>query len=231
MKAAAKDLFYASVPPALARHVLPWALPGSNPFLPELMARRVIFIHVPKAAGSSVKTEIYGRPLGGHRSIAEFYAYDPRRADAFLKIAFVRNPWDRLLSAWSYLRQGEGVSGRDRRFAREHLATDGDFPAFLRALEGRRFRRTVLAYDHFRPQSHWICRPGQSGHAMDVLGRFERIDADMAEVRTRLGLPPRTLKQVRPSDHPPWRDVYDPRGRDLVADLYARDLALTGYGF
>lgn len=226
-----KDLLLDWVPPRLLNPVLPRLVGGRTPFLPQVLAREVIFIHVPKAAGSSLKTEIYGAPGGGHRRIAEFAAFDLDRTRRFFKCGFVRNPWDRLMSAYFYLRQGEGTSGRDNRFAAAHLARHADFEGFVRALEDPGYRRAVMAYDHFRTQSHWICYPGQTSHALDFLGRFERFDEDLAALRSRLGLPERPAPRARPSRHPPYQEVYTPQSRDIVARLYAPDIALLGYRF
>ncbi len=124
MKTTAKDLFYDLAPPVLSNLLLPRLLPGASPFKPGILETGVIFIHVPKAAGSSIKTEIYGKPQFGHRRIAEFYAYDRARTAAFFKFAFVRNPWDRMLSAFTYLRQDKGNSGRDRQIVADLYAAD-----------------------------------------------------------------------------------------------------------
>lgn len=226
-----KDILLAGVPPAVLNQVLPRVVPGRTPFSAQILERRVIFIHVPKAAGSSLKTEIYGAPGGGHRRIAEFAAYDRARTRDFFKCAFVRNPWDRLLSAYAYLQQGAGTSGRDNRFAREHLAQMADFQSFVRALETPAYAREVMRYDHFRTQCHWICMPGATGHALDFLGRFETLEADLARLRETLDLPSQEMPKVRPSQHSPYREAYDDRNRDIVARLYAQDIALLGYTF
>ncbi len=227
---ATKDLFLRYVPPALSRHVLP-LLPGTSPFGEMILQRQAIFIHVPKAAGSSIKTELYGKPLYGHRRIAEFFAYDPNKAARFFKFGFVRNPWDRLLSAHTFLMQGKGTNARDDRFAAEMLRPVGDFSDFVKALDVPRYRSAVLRYDHFRPQVDWICRPGQRDHALDFLGRFERIETDMAELRAKIGLPAQPLPHARPSRHSPFRDAYDTQTREIVAGIYAVDIALLGYAF
>lgn len=231
MKSVLKQIVLTRVPPALSNLLLPRLAPSGNPFHEGILESRVIFIHVPKAAGSSVKTELYGSPRYGHRQIAEFRAYDRRKTAAFFKFAFVRNPWDRLLSAHAYLTEGEGANSRDRRFARQILAPKGDFQGFVHALENPAYARQVMAYDHFRPQGDWICLPGQSSHAMDFLGRFERFEDDMAVVRNKLGRPARAAERVRLSKHGDWQAAYTPRMRDIAARLYAADIALLGYPF
>ncbi|WP_299410221.1 sulfotransferase family protein [uncultured Roseobacter sp.] len=233
INARAKDIILGTLSPALLQHVLPRVAAGKSPFLPSICAREAIFIHVPKAAGSSIKVEVYGsaKAAGGHRRIAEYAAYDMKRTAAFFKFAFVRNPWDRLLSAYSYLSQGTGTTFRDNQFARQFLADTGDFDGFVRKLEDPRARRQILYYDHFRPQSHWICMPGARTHAMDFLGRFETMEDDMAQLRARLGLEAGAPVKARPSQHLPYREAYSARARQTVAELYARDVALLDYSF
>lgn len=225
-----KDVFFATVPPMAARHVLP-KLPGNSPFTSAIVERQVIFIHVPKAAGSSVKTALYGNSAGGHRRIAEFYAYDPDRAAAFFKFGFVRNPWSRLLSAYSYLTQGKGTSGRDRRFTRDFLSGHDNFASFVEALEEPRYRRVIQSYDHFRPQVHWLCRPRRRQHAMDFLGRFETLATDLTELEALLSLKLQSGEHLRSSNHEDYREAYSIRTRSIVEDVYARDIAVFGYRF
>lgn len=226
-----KDRIYAHVPLPVLRRVMPVLVAGRTPFLPEILTGRAIFIHVPKAAGSSLKEQIYGAPMGGHRRIVEFAAYDAQRTHDFFKYAFVRNPWDRLLSAYTFLVQGRDTSWRDTQFVHAHLAPHADFGAFVRALADPGYRALVMRYDHFRPQSHWICLPGETGHAMDFLGRFETLQADLSRLFERLDLPVPEMRNSRASKHKSYMEEYDEETRAVVADLYAGDIDLLGYGF
>jgi hypothetical protein len=234
MKTRLKDFAYDRLPLPLVGAVLRRTAGESSPFIPAVEKAQAIFIHVPKAAGSSIKTKLYGQPQGGHRRISEYYAFDPVRAAAFFKFAFVRNPWDRLVSAYAYLTEGletRSTSGRDRRFAETTLLHAGDFTAFVLALENRRYRRQVMEYDHFRTQSDWVCLPGQREHAMDFVGRFERMEEGMEEVCVHLGLPQVALTRERTSTHAPYREAYTGRTRTIAAEVYAEDAARFGYAF
>jgi hypothetical protein len=230
-RARLKDSIYDRVPTKLLTAALPLLLPSKSPFLPPILERRAIFIHVPKAAGSSLKEEIYGERVGGHRRIAEFRAYDPGRTADFYKFTFVRNPWDRLLSAYSYLQQGVDSTARDRAFASRYLSQFRDFEAFVIGLGDRRTREPILHYDHFRPQSYWMCLPGQRDHALDFVGRFESMERDLAAVRHHLGLPARPLGKSRSSRHQDYMAAYSPAMIDIVAGIYSDDIDLLGYGF
>jgi hypothetical protein len=226
-----QNVLYRFVPPSLVKLIQSGRGVGSSPFEDGILRNKAIFIHVPKAAGSSIKTELYGKPMYGHRRICQFYADDPEKAAAFFKFAFVRNPWDRMLSAFSYLHQENGSTARDRDFARRHLKHHADFGAFMLALEDCDYRAEVMKYIHFRPQAVWICMPGEKTHAMDFLGRFETMEEDLSIVRERLGRETKPLTQVRPSKHVHYRDAYSDKARRLVEEIYADDIALLGYAF
>jgi hypothetical protein len=226
-----KDMIYHTLPMGLLQQVLPRFAAAKSPFLPQIVAQGVIFIHVPKAAGSSLKTELYGKPLGGHRRIAEYVAYDGLRTQSFFKCSFVRNPWDRLLSAYSYLKNRTATSHRDRKFAETYLDQTADVNDFVLALGNRQYRNSVMLYDLFRPQCHWICMPGETRHAMDFIGRFETMHDDLVIMREKLGLQQQPLVQTRKSLHQPYQEVYIDRTRQIVGDIYAQDIELLGYSF
>ena len=144
---------------------------------------KCLFIHVPKVAGKSVLS-LFGLPLlgrdyngslpwirepYGHARIVN-YRRQPWFKDYF-KFAFVRNPFDRLVSAFFYL-NGGGINEWDRNFADAHLQIyDGDFQRFV--LEGL---DSVIDHTHFKPQIDWICEPGDDEPMVDFLGRFEELE-------------------------------------------------------
>jgi hypothetical protein len=204
---------------------------GRSPFAPEILKAEAIFIHIPKTAGSSVKTALYGAPKFGHIPISAFYKHDPARAAAFFKFCFVRNPWDRFASAHAYLTQKQGTSSADDHFTDRHLSRFGDFADFVRALEDETAAAPIMRYVHFRPQSWFVRLDGVEGHAMDFVGRYERLGEDMATVRARLSLPEGPMTRVRPSKRGDYRTLYDERTQAIVGRLYAEDVALFDYEF
>lgn len=64
----------------------------------------VIFIHVPKCAGVSVSKALYGKTLG-HIQASTIKSFDDVFFSSLPKIAVLRDPVDRYLSAYSYVAQ------------------------------------------------------------------------------------------------------------------------------
>lgn len=193
-----------------------------------------IFTHVPKTGGKAVQA-VFGLPLrrkeydGRLGHIAEAFKHAPislyrdRPEFRYFKFAFVRNPWDRLVSAFFYLDAG-GCNEHDEKFRAIHLARyGGDFTAFVRDLPRH------LEARHFRPQTDWLC-DADDGLLPDFVGRFETIDRDFAIVANRLSIASR-LPVMNQSLHAPYREAYDAVSREIVAEVYRRDIEMFGYAF
>ena len=77
---------------------------------------KTIFIHIPKNAGSSVKTYFkYNSSSNKHRTIKQIKAENPKAYDSYRKFAIVRNPYDRMVSWYFYLK---------KEMKKEHLKGD-----------------------------------------------------------------------------------------------------------
>src|ERR1700746_1966012 len=66
---------------------------------------RCIFIHIPKTAGSSVVEVLFGE-RSRHIPYFEYEQANPGKFRRYFKFSFVRNPWDRLVFSYFFLRAG-----------------------------------------------------------------------------------------------------------------------------
>lgn len=187
-----------------------------------------IFIHIPKCAGISISKSLFGRVGPGHVSMRDYSeAFDPDELSLFFKFTFVRNPWDRLASAYYFLKTG-GITFWDARFASRHLAPFDSFEQFvLRWVTPD----NVIGYWHFMPQTSFFCDE-ESRALVDFVGYFEHLDDDFAQVCRRLGLV-RSLARLNRTPRPSadYRDLYTPAMRRTVEDVYGRDITVLGYDF
>ncbi len=217
------------VPQGIKRALLPTLFPGRSPFGEENDRHQAIFIHVPKTAGTSMH-QAFGT-IRRHAPLSRYAAYDPVRTARYFKFCFVRNPWDRLLSAYSYVRGCEAdPASQDGRWSRTNLASCRNFDDFVHVLTNPVVRFRLMSYQHFLPQYLWITVPGNPALQIDHIGRFETLDADFSMIAERLGLDT-SLRRLKVSQHRPYQDSYNPKTREIVGRLFARDISTFGYRF
>ncbi len=195
-----------------------------------------IFTHIPRTAGKSILA-LFGLPEFGIEydgrgdSIADPYDHHPLSEyrdrdyfDQYFKFAIIRNPWDRLVSAFFYLDAG-GSNRYDEAFRRQNLLRyGGDFTRFVRDME-----RLVNA-KHFQPQCVWIC--DTEGYLLaDFVGRFETLDRDLETIGNRLNVSPARLPHRNRSEHRSYKEYFTEETRNLVGQLYAMDTKAFGYTF
>lgn len=142
-----------------------------------------VFIHVPKAAGTSVNHALYGRTLG-HYSALEIEKTFPGLFDRAFTFTLVRNPWDRALSAYQFARQGQTDSMGVQNPGQYQIPVFDSFERFVNEwLPAQDLLKTDFI---FQPQSHFAC--DANGEIMvDFVGKVESLNKDMQVVSKRLG--------------------------------------------
>lgn len=193
---------------------------------------KCIFVHIPKVAGVSISRAFFGNLAGSHKSVSQYQLiFSKEEFDSYFKFAFVRNPWDRVFSAYNFLKKG-GMNEEDYRWADENIAHYENFDDFLH--NGLR-KSSVRNWKHFIPQSNFLCLPWSENLHVDFLGLFENIKDDFQFVANRLGFgETRTLKHENASNSGiklDYRDFYTKRSRKIVYDVYKRDIEILGYKF
>lgn len=183
-----------------------------------------VFIHIPKAAGTSVVKALFGED-SRHVPCVEYEKANPKKFAQYFKFAFARNPWSRLYSAYGFLNRG-GMNEDDRAWAAANLAGIDSFEQFvLEWLDAE----SMASWVHFMPQHHFIT-DSRGEVAMDFIGRMENLDADFGRICRRLGIAA-TLPGLNRSTQQPYTLAYTDAMRDKVGELYQRDVALFGYDF
>lgn len=129
------------------------------------------------------------------------------------RVAVVRNPWDRMVSVWSYQRQ----TIPDRH----PLAVELDFTEYVRAGgSGASF----MTFSDFAGD-------GEGGLAVDTVLRVEELDEDFADVCESHGLGRVELPRKNTTRRPAYREMYDDETKTIVAEHFASDIERFGYEF
>jgi hypothetical protein len=180
---------------------------------------RVIFIHVPKAAGSSIATRLYGGRLGHHPARA-LMREDPGSWAALEKFAVVREPIARFLSAYTFAFSGGTQEGAIRWRPEYAQPAYRDVNAFVLDYlsRGDIYDKDVV----FWPQSHFVRDvrgapvPGLRLFTTDEFAALERYLAELgyaAPARMNRGAAPAGLKLE-----------LDSRARSGLEGIYGADL-------
>lgn len=184
---------------------------------------KFIFIHIPKTAGTSMedffidrfnlkrKDHIYWcderNQWAQHFTLAELESH---KYDDYFKFAFVRNPWERVVSACMYRKSSI------RNFLMHDLTKN---------IEGKK--------DPARHQmaQHEFLIDYYGKYKADFVGRFENLQGDFNHVCDRIGIKRGKLPHSNKTEHGHYSEYYNYDTKNLVARRYAKDIKYFGYEY
>lgn len=117
--------------------------------LPEHYKKlKIVFVHIPKAAGMSVVKSIYGVDYSSHYTYSDYLAMEPKIKSEYFTFTLTRHPVTRLCSAYYYLKKG-GKSRVDEYWKRKYIDNYVDIDDFvINGLESA----IENGVEHFIPQ-------------------------------------------------------------------------------
>ena len=208
-------------------------------YLRSLGVQNAVFIWIPKSAGTSVLSALTrygciklkkihivkyyfpqkGMVTFGHINYPELIksGYVSRKFDeSAYKFCFTRNPYDRAVSLFFYLKKIDRVSSQTTflEFCRQ-LNDKGCEDIGLYNLDG---------WSHCNPQVRWI-----ENLEMDFIGRFESLEADFNKILKDLKLPPVDLPHHNITSHEHFSHYYCQESKEIVENYYRKDFIHFGY--
>ena len=199
-----------------------------------------IFVHIPKTGGTSIERTFWREDefveenlwmgfvskfsckyqTGG---LQHLRASQIRREvgqnvfDSYFKFSVVRNPWDRLVSAYHYCQRHPGL------FAYAGIDTEASFDHFLASTAKRR-------HVHWEPQVRFLY--DDDGRCLvDKVCRFERLVDEVSGIGKKLGQKVDAVPHLGKSKRRHYSEYYDATTRAFVADRYAADIRMFHYEF
>ena len=188
--------------------------------------RKIIFIHIPKTAGVSLVKSIFGDvTLEGHRSVSFYKQVFRSRYSDFFTFTIVRNPWDRLYSAYKFLEKG-GMNIHDKNAFETHLSIYRDFEDFV--LNGLN-KKITLEIMHLIPQHEFVC--DKNGKIIvDHIGRFENLNKSIEKINDILKSEFK-LEHHNKTDKKDYKDIYTTKMIEKVHQIYQKDIDIFEYKF
>jgi chondroitin 4-sulfotransferase 11 len=197
---------------------------ADKPFPHYFTETQSIFIHVPKCAGTSVGNALYPNAAVGHKTASWYQARFPQQYNDYFTYAFTRNPWDRVVSAWSFLKGCTG-SKHDGKWA-DYFNT---FDSFEHFVFDWLYPENITRQIHFAPQHLYIC-DNLGGVSLDFIGKLENINDDFRHIAKTIGINAEMQVKNRSRDDD-FRSYYNDKTAEHVANVYQRDIRLFGYQF
>jgi hypothetical protein len=191
--------------------------------LGPFQAAGAVFVHIPKTAGVSVTAALFGAAVpAAHMSARQFRRiFGPSQFARLFTFTFVRDPIDRLLSAYSYIQAGGRGTETDRSAA-SLIRSCSSIEEFT---EHWLPRRDIQAIPHLRPQTGFVCdRRGDV--IVDFVGRFEQLQTDFSVVASRLG---QTRELPLLNQGPVDKPTISAAARRSASEFYADDFKALGY--
>ena len=192
---------------------------------------RCIFIHIPKAAGTSIK-EAMSLSGQGHPPWQYFAENYPEKWRNYQKFTIIRNPWDRVVSAYSYAKLKESYWHNEKVGLHPdyEILKDKSFSQCCQILQQERH---LLSHESWHPQHLWITNTvaEKPAFVVNTILRCETLDSDFEKFCRTLGAGALKLPHTNKSRHAPYKKYYNTKTRKIIAKLYRMDIELFGYRF
>ncbi len=152
-------------------------------------------------------------PLRTHATALEYMSWLGRDDfSKYYKFTFVRNPFDRQVSLYEFIRQS-----RNHRLKETLLKMTFD--------EYLKWRCS----GQFPYQSTYIFDRSGNSPLVDFIGKFENLNADFETIANKFSLEVKLGYVGKTKERKDWRTYYTPETQKLVVDTYAIDFDNFSY--
>lgn len=206
-----------------------------------------LFIHIQKTAGTTMRKVLLSAAddaswLDGHYSthLSASWARMRLGADHFADLksfAFVRNPFDRLLSWWSDMKNSEKNMPGEETLPQAHepnvlrldvLSNCTSFEDFIIYAPSRCCLEVAPWF--LRNQLDWLM-DSENNILIKRIGRFENYQEDCATIFRWIDIKCDVLPHENRAEHKPYREYYSSKMRAEVERRFQKDLSYFGYKF
>lgn len=181
---------------------------------------KFIYIGVPKTATNSIIEALtkfkdgtvheFIKPPYRHSGINTALSLVPEAQD-YYKFAFCRNPWDWVISFYTWSKEKKKI---------DDTMTLSEYISLIHNAKQENPRKRVTQLDHIEDIKN-----------INFLGRFENLQHDYNTICERLNMPCQELRIINKTDHSNYRMYYDEVLKNRVETHYHEDIEAFGYEF
>jgi hypothetical protein len=188
---------------------------------------KITFIHIPRTTGLSIKHWLKTHCNSPYREDTNHPKYSTFLGDDSKNFSFtvVRNPWDRMVSMYRYLR----VIAQSNEYPTLLVndITNKNFPSFYTWLDRlHTFKKhESLWFDTSTQQIEWF------DLKIDTVVKFENYDNDMIQIKDYLNLYADIPKINSSSRMADYKYYYNTKTKNIVGKAFENDIETFNYKF
>jgi len=207
--------------------------------MPISSKHKIIFVHIPKTAGTSIEylLDMHGckKDIGINRYLDQEPDFEhlfgsglqhlsakeiekiigQKIFKEYFKFSIIRNPYDRLISYFAWL---------DGKWVNNKMLTKENFYKYLNEY---RLLNYIPFYNNFpKPQYKYLYIKKKL--AVDFIIRYERLEEGIKEISSKIGLNINLPLRMK-SFHMNYREYYNFNTVNIVRRLYYKDFKLFNY--
>ena len=186
---------------------------------------KCVFVHIPKTGGLSISKTLFNNLGGSHRSISDYsLIFNQYEFTNYYKFTLVRNPFDRLASAYFFLKKG-GFNPYDKNWFQSNIAVYQSFEEFVLNWVNP---KNVFTGIHFVPQYKFISINNQI--VMNDVFKHEEIDDAFNSIAKRLNFSGPELSNLNVGiEQSNYKELYSKQMVKVVKKTYSPDFQLFDY--
>ena len=185
-----------------------------------------IYIHIPKAGGTSISNAVLGKRAGHFTASEIIDRIGKDKFKNFFSFTVSRDPYQRILSSYNFIKNGGGSDGAVRRedyFNREEFSS---FESFI--LDWLPYQNLETTNLLFRPQYKFIC-DSKDNILVDYVGKLEELDEVSWMLEKRLNKKIKIGKKNTTDRDISTQKLLTTDIKDTISKLYQRDFEVFGY--
>lgn len=194
--------------------------------MPISHKHKLIFIHIPKNAGTSICKNLDTEDVGHHKYDYYVSKY-PKEWNEYKKIAIIRNPWSRTVSNYEYGKMSESYW---HSFTKKTLY--GPHPDY-ELLKNMSFEecvnsfyedRTLLKHHGWSLQYNYITDQNKN-IVVDILIDCENVNSEFKKLFNI------DLININQSKHKDYKEYYNDDLINKISQIYKKDIQIFNFKY
>ncbi|MFT4800723.1 sulfotransferase family 2 domain-containing protein [Patiriisocius sp. Uisw_047] len=185
-----------------------------------------VFIHIPKTAGTSIRRGVFKNEVEG-----PYFNTVPEGWEDKFSFAFVRNPYDRMISAWKMFSGGmiDTKWGHKDKDALNGISLM-DFLKIATDESIDHHKRDTI-YNVLRHHTIPQTSPYHCIQFADFIGKFENLESDFALISNKIGLKDYSFNHLNKTARNSYKEYYNEESFEFVTKNYREEIEQFGYEF